>query len=257
MSEVIVFMSHDVDWPRHGPGKEHILSRASRFTPDVIERVLKEGYNPYYGIPDIMEIEEKYGVRSTFFFRPYYDDGSDVCAYSDIIKELVNGGWEVGVHLNDTVTIDSILKQKEMIESLTGSKVVGARVHYLRISEHDYPKLKAAGIEYDSSLKHFKDRVDPSDMGYKVMSGVVVFPITIMDAYLFTYMGVKESEIINVFKNAIDLAVKHRKQVMTVLWHDSSIEMIGGRMYPKVLEYLVSREEVRIARGIDLLKKVV
>jgi len=28
-------------------------------------KVVREGYNPYFGIPDIMDLEEKYGFKST------------------------------------------------------------------------------------------------------------------------------------------------------------------------------------------------
>jgi peptidoglycan/xylan/chitin deacetylase (PgdA/CDA1 family) len=57
----------------NGPGAAHILARRDRFPPDVIRKVIDEGFDPYYGIPKVMEIEEEFGIRSTFFFRPRYD----------------------------------------------------------------------------------------------------------------------------------------------------------------------------------------
>jgi len=48
-----------------------------------------------------------------------------------------------------------------------------------------------------------------------------------MDAYLFTYMNVKEEGVINLFNGAINRAIKRGKNVITVLWHDSSIKMGG------------------------------
>ena len=56
----------------------------------------------------MMEIEEKYGVRSTFFFRPLYDDGSKVDGYSKIMSKLLSGGWEVGLHCNGTSTLQEV-----------------------------------------------------------------------------------------------------------------------------------------------------
>ena len=257
MSLVQVFLSHDIDWPKHGPGINHVLARKDRFPPEVIEKALSEGYNPYFGIPDIMEFEERYGFRSTFFFRPSYDDGSSVVCYADIIKDLICGDWEVGVHLNSVESVAAIRYQSEVFNRVAGVSVFGCRVHYLKIPLKDYWKIKNAGFLYDSSLKHYKDRISHEDMGYRVISGVVVFPITIMDAYLFTYMRVSEEGVVKVVKEALDIARRFNRDVITILWHDCSIKMKGGRMYGKVLEYLASRDDVKVVKGIEAYEYVV
>ncbi|MFP3138191.1 MAG: hypothetical protein RXS42_08265, partial [Nitrososphaeria archaeon] len=56
---VRVVLTHDVDWPIQGPGRDHVLARRDRFDEDVVRRVIEEGYNPYYNVPDLMEIEER------------------------------------------------------------------------------------------------------------------------------------------------------------------------------------------------------
>jgi len=251
-----IIMTHDIDWPRWGPGVDHILVRRSRFDEDVIVRVLRDGYNPYFGIPDLMDLEERFGVRSTFFFRPIYDDGSRVDQYWDVVWDLVRGGWEVGVHLNSVESFDDVLMGKRFVEGVVGSEVVGCRVHYLRIRRSDYWKLRKAGFRYDSSLKYFKDRVDVRDMGYEVVDGVVVFPVTVMDAYLFTYMGVSEEGVVKVVAEAIEKARRSGKSFITILWHDSSIHMKGGRAYVNILEYITSLDDVRIIRGVDAYRMV-
>ena len=75
-----VFLGHDVDWRKQGASLEHIMARKERFEPSVLEECNKK--NPYYNIPDYMEIEEKFGVKSTFFFRTKYEDG-DFADYED------------------------------------------------------------------------------------------------------------------------------------------------------------------------------
>ena len=218
---------------------------------------MSEGYNPYFGIPDIMELEERHGFRSTFFFRPYYDDGSDVKCYSDVIKDLIRSGWEVGVHLNSVETVAAVKHQREVVGEVTGVNVLGCRVHFLKVSLEDYWKIKNAGLLYDSSLKLYKDRISHEDMGYRVISGVVVFPITIMDAYLFTYMRVSEEGVVKVVREALDTARRFNRDVITILWHDCSIKMKGGRMYGKVLEYLASRDDIKVVKGIEAYEYVV
>jgi peptidoglycan/xylan/chitin deacetylase (PgdA/CDA1 family) len=90
-----IFLSHDVDWRKQGPEKEHIFARKARFENSVFERVDKE--NLYYNFVEIMDLEEKFGVRSTFFFRTYYENGNYL-DYEEEIISLLNGKWEIGLH---------------------------------------------------------------------------------------------------------------------------------------------------------------
>lgn len=112
-----IILSHDIDWPPNGPGANHVLARKERFDEKVISRVIKEGFNPYNGISELMDIEKTAGVRSTFFFRPVYDDGVLAEAYEDSMKALLKGGWEIGVHINDAGTLESILREKKAVEA--------------------------------------------------------------------------------------------------------------------------------------------
>ena len=123
-SERKLVLTHDVDWPFKGPGKTHVLTRQERFTPEIIQKVKNEDFNPYFGVPKIREIEEKFGVRSTFFFRPIYDDGSKIDEYTQTIRDLVAHGWEVGLHANNTSTVENVKEEKGIIEK-------SIRINYL------------------------------------------------------------------------------------------------------------------------------
>ncbi|MDK6028801.1 hypothetical protein QPL79_05440 [Ignisphaera sp. 4213-co] len=57
-----------------------------------------------------MEFEQRQGFRSTFFFRPFYDDGISVELYADVVSELRRGGWEVDLHANSIVAMDTSAK---------------------------------------------------------------------------------------------------------------------------------------------------
>ncbi len=253
---MFLFISHDVDWGRRGPGTEHILARRDRFDDEVIKRVLEERFNPYFGIPDLIEMEERVGVRSTFFFRTRYDDNSGIELYEDVIKDLVKGGWEVGLHVNDAGSIESLHKEKKVLEDVVGVRVHGCRVHYLRIGVDRLHLLGDAGFLYDSSIVFSKDRIDPKNTGFMVVDGLVEFPITFMDAYLFTYMGLSEEGVVSFIDGAIDTFAERKVEIITLLWHDSSIRMKGGRIYPKLIEHLASKEDVILVRGIDAYRIV-
>ena len=244
-----VILTHDIDWPPGGPGLAHVLARRDRFDAQTVERVIKEGFNPYNNIKRLMEIEDSHGVRSTFFFRPRYDDGTSVSSYADVIKELQAHSWEVGAHLNDASSIQSISSERDQIASVEGQAPIGCRVHYLRLQKESHSYMRKAGFSYDSSLMYSRDKVDSRSSGFLTKEGMTIFPITIMDAYLFTYMKVPEEKIAHVFDEAVRIC--KNRTYMTVLWHDSSLMMKGGRMYPEVCEMLATREDVEIVTARD------
>src|SRR5215475_8230154 len=144
-----IFLSHDVDWRRQGPPLHHIIARKNRFDKEVIENAHR--INPYYNIPDYMDIEDKYGLRSTFFFRTEYENGT-LLDYENDIRSLLDGGWEIGLH-SDPSSVDSkdkLLKEKKQLEEISNRTIVANRVHYLKFNKDLPNKLRELGFMYDS-----------------------------------------------------------------------------------------------------------
>ena len=249
-----IFLSHDVDWRLQGPPIEHILERKDRFEQELFEKTKPE--NLYRNIPEYMEIEEKFDVRSTFFFRTFYENGN-VLDYEDDIKQLQKLDWEIGLHTNPSSIndLDKIRLEKEKLESISGKQIIGNRVHYLNYNSELPEKLEKLGFSYDSSLRHSKNIIDEKEMGYSRINGIIEFPVTLMDAYLFTYMKIQEDGIIPEFQKTLDLGRSlSENNVISVIWHDNVLKMKGGRMYKQILEFLTSQDDVEIKRGIDLVK---
>ncbi len=249
-----IFLSHDVDWRKQGPPLEHILSRKDRFEPELFEKTKPEDL--YRNIPEYMEIEEKFDIRSTFFFRTFYENG-DVLDYEDDIKQLQKSNWEIGLHTDPSSVndLDKIHLEKEKLESITGKQIIGNRVHLLNYNPGLPNKLEKLGFNYDSSLRHSKDRIDEKEMGYSRIHGIIEFPVTLMDAYLFTYMKIREEKIISEFQKTLDLGRSlSENNVISVIWHENVLKMKGGRVYKQILEFLTSQDDVEIKRGIDLVK---
>ena len=249
-----IFLSHDVDWRLQGPPIEHILERKDRFEQELFENTKPE--NLYRNIPEYMEIEEKFDVRSTFFFRTFYENGN-LLDYEDDIKQLQKLDWEIGLHtdpssIND---LDKIRLEKEKLESISGKQIIGNRVHYLNYNSELPEKLEKLGFSYDSSLRHSKNIIDEKEMGYSRINGIIEFPVTLMDAYLFTHMKIQEDGIIPEFQKTLDLGRSlSENNVISVIWHDNVLKMKGGRMYKQILEFLTSQDDVEIKRGVDLVK---
>jgi len=249
-----IFLSHDVDWRLQGPPIEHILERKDRFEQELFKNTKPE--NLYRNIPEYMEIEEKFDVRSTFFFRTFYENGN-VLDYEDDIKQLQKLDWEIGLHTNPSSIndLDKIRLEKEKLESISGKQIIGNRVHYLNYNSELPEKLEKLGFSYDSSLRHSKDIIDEKEMGYSRINGIIEFPVTLMDAYLFTHMKIQEDGIIPEFQKTLDLGRSlSENNVISVIWHDNVLKMKGGRMYKQILEFLTSQDDVEIKRGIDLVK---
>ena len=70
--------------------------------------LLKTFYDLNEYLKKDMEIEEKFDVRSTFFFRTLYENG-DVLDYEDDIKQLQKSNWEIGLH-TDPSSVDNTEK---------------------------------------------------------------------------------------------------------------------------------------------------
>ena len=249
-----IFLSHDVDWRRQGPPVEHVLERKDRFEPEIFTNTKPE--NLYRNIPEYMELEEKFGIRSTFFFRTRYENGN-VDDYEKDILVLQEGGWENGLHTDPQSVddIENIRREKEKLEFLTKKPIIGNRVHFLNYNSELPKKLKELGFLYDSSLRHSKDKIDEKEMGYLKINELIEFPVTLMDAYLFTHMRIKEEMIISEFKKTLEIGRDLSDQnVISVIWHDNVLKMKGGRMYEKILEFLESQDDVKILPGKDLVK---
>lgn len=251
---LVLVLTHDVDWPRHGPPREHVLARLDRFDPEDGRRFLELGENIYYGIGEIVEREERLGFRSTFFFRPRYDDGSEVEGYARELRELLKGGWEVGLHANCGWDLNAIAEEKRAVERVLGAEVVSMRVHMLKLDRKLLPVLDRIGIKHDSSLCFSREGPSPRSAGCLRCGGVLELPITVMDAYLFAYWGVKPGGVRKAVLEALQAAYEAGKRVATLLWHDCSVRMRGGREYLELLEDLSSLRWIEPVRVADVPK---
>ena len=114
--------------------------------------------------------------------------------------------------------------------------------------------LEELGFLYDSSLRNSKDKIDASEMGFFRSGKILEYPVTLMDAYLFTHMKIGENEIIPTFQSTLELSRSiSENHVFTIIWHDNVLKMKGGRMYEKILEFLTSQNDVQIIPGRELV----
>ena len=259
-SSIFVLLSHDVDWGREGPTISHILARKERFDKSVLKNLYRT--NPYPNIPEILELEDRLGVRSTFFFRTHVRDPEyppptyDLSEYKSDIRSMLSGGWEVGLHSDfvSSSNLQRLKKEKNELEAISGVPVFGNRVHYTLNDSVLFRNLRKLGFKYDSSVKHQRERITREDFGYFWKEGLIVFPITIMDSLIFKYNVKMEADVTKIVRHAVNTCKRTLKKgkIITLIWHDCSLKMKFGRKYAEVLDYLVSEKKTSIRRGVDL-----
>jgi len=158
---------------------------------------------PYWGFDEILAIETKYDVKSTFFFLHETIKISPLKSKSwllssgrykftnekivRIIKFLDENGWEVGLHgsYNSYKDKELLKKEKELLDKILGKSVEGIRQHWLNLNDSTWAIQKEVGLKYDSSWGSSKDIGFRENRYYPFKpindDDFVVFPMAIMD----------------------------------------------------------------------------
>jgi len=240
-----IILTHDVDSLSKPIG--HILRRWRRFSfRDIIMRSIgvKSLYN---NLSELERLEDKYDYRSTIFVPvvlfPVSDASSQLC-------EMAKDGWEIALHfvVEGTQLRSLINIEKERLNAVVGN-VYGVRTHMLTISEKLLEEYCKAGFKYDSSIRAEEcERYE----AYKVCEDMHEIPIGLMDTDVFGRLKMNESEAWNYIIRKIENAEKKGEDQFTILFHQESLRMRGGRLYKKLLEYL-SESDYKVSRCSDVL----
>lgn len=200
-----VVLSHDIDRTKKTyqfftkPVRELLKGNFKSFTR-LLGSFFKSGN--YWTFKDIIDIENSYNVKSTFFFLNetirfnFMNPKTFVLAFGryniedpkivKVIRMLNEGGWEIGVHgsFNSFCNLDLLIKEKQILERIVGSQVEGIRQHHLNMSAETWSLQSTAGFKYDSShgsnyRNGFIDhRIAPF---HPLESDFIVFPQVLMD----------------------------------------------------------------------------
>jgi len=238
-----------------------------------------KGKEPYWTFEDIISMERKLGVRSTFFFlnenaKVNIFDPSTWRHYGrkfnikdpkvvNLIRSLHSGGWEVGLHgsFYSYKDAEKLKREKEILEEVLGDKIHGTRQHNLNLSIPETWKYhEEIGLEYDTTLG-FNDRIGfrwgtsfpfcPLDKEGRRVMKLLEIPLIIEDIALFSYND-PWREFIKIVNE-----VERCGGVLTLLWHHSvfnCVEFPGwAEMYKKIVEYCKNRG-AWIANGYDIAR---
>jgi len=222
-----------------------------------------------------LEVEEKFGARSTFFFWPgwkavgkhhpsdcLYDmtdrvvfDGQR-CTVAEMIREIDRRGWEIGLHPSwySFDDAEEMKRQKVALEAVLGKDLVSVRQHYLHYDIRVTPRVQSeAGLKYDSTIG-FNDNVGFRfgtcypwrlyDLHEEKELPIVEIPLIIQDgAMLNPIKGMRlDEETAFQYVQQITDAVERVGGVLTLLWHPNAvINPPWWRVYLRSIEYLKER----------------
>jgi len=167
-------ITHDVDYPEVIRWLEplRIVRRQGRQGLAPAWEVLT-GRRDHWAFPQWMAFEQRYGVRSAFYFvarqgslieyaRGTPDPFYDVTAprFRDLLRTLIDGGWEVGMHASYLAyaSRERFAGEKLRLEQAAGAPVLGNRHHYWHMNPADPTETLQLhadiGLLYDTSLTH-------------------------------------------------------------------------------------------------------
>jgi len=263
-----VCLTHDVD--RVKKSYQYFTHFVKTLRPyHLISMFRKE--EPYWNFERIMEIENKYGVKSTFFFlhetksidllQPknwalslgrysFHDE-----KISEIIQRLHDNGWEIGLHgsYDSYKNKDMLAQEKKLLEDVVGDEIVGIRQHYLNLEIPQTWKIQEeVGFKYDASFG------SNYEIGFRegkylpfhpFNDSFLVIPLTIMDSALFHISTNKEDaerRVIDIFNSA-----EKKGALVTVLWHQRVFNEKEFPLYSKMYEFILREGKRRNALFTD------
>ena len=217
--------------------------------------------NPYWGFNKVKAIEEKYGVKSTFFFleeslpfKPLQPSnwGLSLGYYSwddpkvkNVIKELDSEGYEIGLHGSYNSYKDETLlsDEKKKLETIIGHPVQGIRQHFLNMDDNTWKIQNKLGFSYDSTFGSPKDVGFREDQYYPFKpldNEFTVVPLVIMDSCLMSKSNPREEYI-----KILDIA-EEKKAFVTINWHQRVFNEKEFPEYSKIYREII---EESIKRG--------
>lgn len=156
-----------------------------------------KGNEPYWNFQKLMELEESYGAKSTFFFlneshkelsanfMGRYNIKSK--ALQEIIRKLDEKGFEIGLHgsFYSFHNEELLASEKRTLEDILGHIVISTRQHHLNFDENKTWEIhKEIGMKFDSTMG-YSSKVG-KEQPLRTREGIVEIPITLMDTVNIT-----------------------------------------------------------------------
>ncbi len=273
-----VCLTHDVD-EIYPPLKHTLLSSLTclkeldfgGLKEQVFWKLHGKEKSPYLNFQEIMDLEEKYGAQSSFYFLATDSDirrfRYSIEDFEGELGQIVDQGWEVGLHGGYYAynNLEEMKREKKRLEQVLGRKVTGYRNHYLRFSVPDsWEILEKAGFTYDTTLGYsdmigFRNGMchpfKPYNLHTDTEVNILEIPMIIMDGTLLDSAR-SYNEAWEMAKRLID-TVADCRGVLTLNWHSNSFGCPFKNSWPYFYENLLkycSSKNAWMASGADITR---
>jgi len=238
--------THDVDVPYLWWGKKekykYFLSRAYRCQTKEFFNNLKLGFDnkdPYDTYDKFMNLSEKAGVKSNFFFmtggNSRYDNFYSINhpRVIKLIQHIRNRGHNIGLHpsYNSYNSLVLLRQEKETLEKIINDKIFIGRQHYLRFEAPTTWRLwEELGMEWDSTLSYadycgYRCGVCYPFPVYDFLGrkqlNLIERPLILMEGSIINYEKLSPTEGIEKVVKLKKLTKKYSGEFI-FLWHNSA-----------------------------------
>ncbi|MHA1264810.1 MAG: polysaccharide deacetylase family protein [Candidatus Helarchaeota archaeon] len=251
-----ISISHDVD--KLSESKSHIWKIRRRFSKMTVLKSLLGIANPYNNFNLFLKLERQYGIRSAFYLLT---DEYDIKKISTEIQRLQEHHMDLGLHggFGSHLNTDQLIHEKTKLEKILNQKIYGIRQHFLKFQfPTTWNVQNSAAFCYDTTVG-FNDKIGfklgiafpfyPPDIDLNPLP-LIELPLIIMDAAIWTWLKLTETAALETILNIRD-SIKRHHGLLTLLWHQCTLKMRGGRIYKELLK-LLAVPEAFIAPGIDI-----
>jgi peptidoglycan/xylan/chitin deacetylase (PgdA/CDA1 family) len=215
-------LTHDVDGPferGHFALFHEIVRRPLELSPtEALSRfrLMRQGRPNWFFLPELLEIERSFDVRSTFFLKADQEN-YDIDDLKSIIRDLDSKGFEIGHHasIRSAFDMSALGREKKKLESIVGHPIKGVRHDFLTLGRKTWDFHKSVGFEYDGSLG-YRNEVTLMQP-FVLANGLKIFPTSFMDSSdLFIYQPL--SKHFPFIDRLLD-RVRSEELTFTVLFH--------------------------------------
>ncbi|MFX1507245.1 MAG: polysaccharide deacetylase family protein [Promethearchaeota archaeon] len=210
------------------------------------------------GIPRILSLLDKHGIKATFFVCGWVGE-----KYAELTKSIIDNQHEIAAHgyLHEYFDTLSIYEEKAIIDNTTRilenftDKILGFRAPYFKLSSNTLRLLAEAGYIYDSSLMADDH---PYLLSFPDLTNKMVeFPVEwfLDDWVMFESHQHSPVNVFEIWKNQFDafldmedIPPTHR--IINYTFHPACI---GHAYRIKVLDHLISHMKSKNTRFVRMM----
>jgi len=250
------FISHDIDICESGWKEAGIweLRKGRPFSTFKLVLMKVFGKDHWFNFDRMINIEKKYGAKSTYFFLcvntkaknlPNSDYNISDEKFQGVFDKILGYNSEIGIHgsLGTSNDLEMLKSERGMINR----DIIGNRFHFLDYDIHHTPALlEEFGVKYDASLGFFEHigfrhsfcfPFFPYDFINDRPFKFLEVPLFVMDNSMenLNFMGISQEESLEKIKE-LATEVKKFNGCFSLLWHNNYFSDYKFKGWKEVFE---------------------